>query len=438
MKYTQQDVLQFVEENNVRFIKLTFSDLFGSQKNISINSCELRKAFSDGVPFDASNIKGFMNFKSSDLLLFPDASTLTLLPWRPQQGGVARLYCDIKYIDRTEFDGDTRNILKKAVSYAKDKGYSFSFGTSCEFYLFRCDENGYPTKTPVDYAGYLDASPIDRGENVRRDICLTMEQMDIIPESSCHEGGPGQNEVDFKYSDPLNAADNLLSFKSVVKNIADKNGLYASFIPKPFENKSGNGLHIGMTIEKDGKEILNHFSYGVESDATHSLSGILNHVGEMSIFLNPTINSYKRFGEYLAPKYISWSHKNLSQLVRLPLDKNRPARIILRSPDCACNPYLAFALLIYACIDGNVENKKLREPIDVDLANATADELTGIETLPLNMSDAIKASTESTFLTKYLPKELVDFYLSKMKNELEDYENDTDKDKYFNKLFLEL
>lgn len=438
MKYTERDVLQFIEENDVRFVKLVFSDMFGNQKNISINSCELRRAFADGIRFDASHIEGFMNFNRSDLLLFPDSDTLAMLPWRPQHGGVARLYCDIKNIDGSEFGGDGRAILRNAVKKAERLGYTFKFGTSCEFYLFKCDDDGNPTKVPNDYAGFLDASPIDRGENVRREICLTLEQMDIIPESSRHESGPGQNEVYFKYSDPLNAADNLQTFKSVVKNMADKNGLYASFMPKPIADKSGNGLHFGISMSKNGKELFENFSDKGVSSGSSAVAGILNRVADMTVFLNPTVNSFKRFGEYLAPKYLTWSHQNHAQLILVPMDKNNSARVILRSPDCACNPYLAMALLIYACLDGVERKETLCDSVNINLSRADESDLKGIATLPSNLDEAVKLAEKSDFLYKYMPKEIVDFFLKSKKQQFENYSNTDDKDAFERVYFLTL
>lgn len=438
MKYTERDVLQFIEENDVRFVKLVFSDMFGNQKNISINSCELRRAFADGISFDASHIDGFMNFNRSDLLLFPDPDTLALLPWRPQHGGVARLYCDIKNIDGSDFGGDGRAILRNAVDRAKKLGYTFKFGTSCEFYLFKCDDDGNPTKIPNDNAGYLDAAPIDRGENVRREICLTLEQMDIIPESSRHEGGPGQNEVYFKYSDPLNAADNLQTFQSVVKNMADKNGLYASFMPKPLEDKSGSGLHFGISMSKDGNELFQNFSVDSNEMGSSAVAGILNRVADMTVFLNPTVNSFKRFGEYLAPKYITWSHQNHAQLILVPLDKDNSARVILRSPDCACNPYLAIALLIYACLDGVEHKEQLCESVNINLVNADENDLKGIKTLPRTLDEAVGLAKKSKFLYNYMPKEIVDFFLKSKKQQYVNYKKSKDKDSFERIYFLTL
>ncbi len=438
MKYTKRDVLQFIEENDVRFIKLVFSDMFGNQKNISINSCELRRAFADGIRFDASHIEGFMNFNRSDLLLFPDPDTLALLPWRPQHGGVARLYCDIMNIDGSEFRGDGRAILRNAVEKAKKLGYTFKFGTSCEFYLFKCDDDGNPTKIPNDYAGFLDTSPTDRGENVRREICLTLEQMDIIPESSRHEDGPGQNEVYFKYSDPLNAADNLQTFKSVVKNMADKNGLYASFMPKPIADSNGNGLHFGISMFKNGKELFENFSDKDLGLGGSAVAGILNRVADMTVFLNPIVNSFKRFGEYLAPKYLTWSHQNHAQLILVPMDKDNSARVILRSPDCACNPYLAIALLIYACLDGVEHNEKLCNSVNINLSCADESQLKGIKTLPGNLIEAVKLAQNSKFLYSYMPKEIVDFFLESKKQQFDNYTNSNDKDAFEQVYFLTL
>ena len=330
MKYTEREVLQFIEENDVKFVKLMFCDIFGSLKSISVMSSELPKIFRNGLVFDASKIPGFMNVYTTDLVLHPDPGTLALLPWRPQQGRVVRFYCAIKYPDGTAFEGDGRFFLQNAISYAKSKGYNFQIGTSCEFYVFQKDENDIPTKTPHDYAGYCDVAPVDKGENLRRDICLTLEQMDIYPESSQHEKGPGQNEIDFQYSNALNASDNLVTFKNVVKSVADRNGLYATFMPKPLCDRSGSGLHILLFCMK-GTENIFRPKFGKLTDEAQSMTaGILNRISDITLFLNSTVNSYERMGTELAPKYISWAHENYAQLLRVPLRNSDENGIILR------------------------------------------------------------------------------------------------------------
>lgn len=243
MKYSKQEVMQYVEEEDVKFIRLAFCDVFGKQKNVSIMPEELPRAFEYGIAFDASAIAGFGDESRSDLLLHPDAETLMILPWRPEHGRVVRMFCSISYPDGKPFACDTRTLLKQAAAQAAAEGYAFAFGAEQEFYLFKLDEDGEPTQEPYDKAGYMDIAPEDKGENIRREICLTLEQMGIRPESSHHEEGPGQNEIDFRYSDPLTAADNVITFQTIVRTVAHRNGLFADFSPKPLKEKPGNGFH---------------------------------------------------------------------------------------------------------------------------------------------------------------------------------------------------
>ena len=341
--YSYDEVMTFVEEEDVKFIRLAFCDARGRQKNISIMPLELKRAFTEGISFDASAIAGFGDVVKSDLFLHPDPSTLSVLPWRPSNGRVIRMFCDIKYPDGRRYEKDGRYILKNAIETAKKAGISCFFGAEFEFYLFELDDNGNPTGETFDKAGYMDIAPDDKGENVRREICFNLLEMGISPESSHHEEGPGQNEIDFKYSGALSAADNAVTFKSVVQTIARRNGLFADFSPKPLMHESGNGLHINVSIKSDdGRDLTDSF-----------MAGILDHAVEMTAFLNPVKESYKRVGEKKAPKYVTWSPENRSQLIRIPAVKSSDKkRIELRSPDPCANPYIAYALIIYAGLDG--------------------------------------------------------------------------------------
>ncbi len=388
--YSYDDVIAFVEEENVKFIRLAFCDIYGTQKNISIMPGELRKAFTDGIPFEPSNIKGFDSYLNSDLFLRPDPSTLSILPWRPTDGRVVRMYCNVTYPDGTPFELDGRTILQNAVKKAEEKGVNITFGAESEFYLFKTDDDGKPTKEPFDEAGYLDIAPEDKGENVRREICFTLLDMGITPVSSHHEAGPGQHEIDFKYSDPLTAAENAITFKSVVKTIAMRNGLYADFSPKPLEDASGNGMHINISVvSNDGKDLLKEFT-----------AGILTHIREITAFLNPTEDSYKRLGEKRAPIYVSWSSENRCQLIRIPEKSGEFRRIKLRSADSEANPYIAFALLIYAGLDGIENNMTLGEPINEDLINGSLSG--GLKKLPLSLIDAKEKARKSELVNSVL------------------------------------
>ena len=328
MKYSKEEVMQYVQEEDVKFIRLAFCDVFGKQKNISIMPEELPRAFEYGIAFDASAIAGFGDESRCDLLLHPDPETLMILPWRPEHGKVVRMFTYITYPDGTPFECDTRSLLKKAMDDAKKAGYSFAFGAEQEFYLFELDEKNKPTTIPYDEAGYMDIAPEDRGENIRREICLTLEQMGIRPESSHHEEGPGQNEIDFRYSDALTAADNAMTFQTIVKTIARRNGLWADFSAKPLDDKPGNGFHINMSVKPNE----------TSKNLCYMIAGILDKIEEMTVFLNPTENSYKRFGHSKAPGYISWSDENRSQLVRIPAAVGEYRRAELRSPDPTANP----------------------------------------------------------------------------------------------------
>ena len=398
MKYTPQEVIQFIQEEDVKFIRLAFCDCFGRPKNISIMPHELERAFEYGIAIDASAIAGFGDEVNSDLFLHPDASTIALLPWRPEHGSVVRMFCSITHPDGTPFAHDTRGILKQAVADARAAGYAFSFGSELEFYLFRLDENDEVTDVPYDQATYMDVAPEDKCENVRREICLTLERMGIQPESSHHEEGPGQNEVDFRYSDPLSAADNAVTFLTVVKTIAARNGLYADFSPRPLEGRPGSGFHINMSVHGGADDLMHRV-----------MGGILDKIADMTLFLNPTEPSYSRLGAHKAPKYISWSSNNRSQLIRVPAASGEYRRFELRSPDCTANPYLAFALLIWAGLSGIENNIALPEACNVNLHTADSKNLT-LATLPKSLADAEKCAGNSNFIAQHLPESLIDFF----------------------------
>lgn len=394
MLYTEEEIFDYVEQEDVKFIRLAFCDAFGKQKNISIMPEELPRAFSDGISFDASAVRGFGSEVKSDLLLFPVPSTFNVLPWRPARGKVVRMFCDIKRPDGTFFEKDSRRILKDAVKKAAEKGLTVYFGSEFEFYLFKTDENGDSTKVPFDNAGYMDVAPDDKGENIRREICLTLSDMGIRPESSHHEEGPGQNEIDFRYSDAVSAADNAMNFITVVKAAALNNGLFADFSPKPLKNESGNGMHINISVKSaDNSDKIVHF-----------MAGIMNRVREMTAFLNPTEDSYKRLGEKKAPKYITWSHENRSQLVRIPAAKGEYKRIELRSPDPTANPYIAFALLIYAGLEGVERKLEIPEPVNENLFTAPESVTKSLSLLPQSLEEAKKIARESEFISAHLPK----------------------------------
>ena len=348
--YTKDEALTYIQENDVKFIKLFFTDIFGAIKSLSIQPSELERAFETGIPFDASAMRGFLNVTAGDLLLVPDPATLCVLPWRPQTGRVVRFFCTIRTAGGGAFEGDFRSLLKTQVRALSEQGYDITIGTECEFYLLKLDETGAPTLTPQDDAGYCDLAPRDRGENVRRDICLTLEQMGVHPESSHHEKGMGQNEVDFRAADPLSSADNLVTFKTVVRTVADRSGLYASFLPKPLSDEPGSGLHVHIALAKDGKNL---FAGELGNEARAFIAGVLRRIRELTVFLNPCGNdSYSRLFDYPALRKLGWGYKNAGELIRMVTTPGGLSHFELRSPDPACNPYLAFFLILAAGFEG--------------------------------------------------------------------------------------
>ena len=392
MKFTRDEVIQYVEETDVKFIRLAFCDVYGKQKNVAIMPGELKRAFSEGISMDASSIAGFGGAVRSDLMLHPDPATLTALPWRPQSGRVIHMFCDIFRPDGTPFEADTRRVLKETVAATEAEGVRFTVGSEIEFYLFRLDENGKPTKEPYDHAGYMDIAPADRGENVRREICLTLEQMGIQPESSHHEGGPGQNEIDFRYADPLTAADNAVTFQAVVRTIAAQNGLWADFSPRPLPDQPGSGMHVNISA-RDGtdRDLL-----------MPMIAGILDKIREITLFLNPCEESYARLGRDRAPGAVTWSPENRNQLIRIPAAAGPYRRAELRSPDPSANPYLAFALVIRAALLGITGDRTPPPPVDTGAVS---------HPLPKTLDEAKAIAAGSGFLSRCLPETILAAYL---------------------------
>ncbi len=408
MEITKQEVIRFVEENDVKFIRLAFCDLYGRLKNISIQPGELNRAFGGGIPFDASAVRGFSDAQG-DLYLSPDPATLSVLPWRPQSGRVIRLFCDLTYPDGRPYEGYGRRILRRAVQKASDMGYTMHVAAKCEFYLFEADEKGHITKMPQDSAGYLDVAPYDRGENVRREICLALEAMHIQPESSHHEQGPGQNEIDFRHADALTAADQLVAFKDVVRAIAAQNGLSASFLPKPLQDKNGNGQHVNLFLFKDGQNVFARGGESLEGEARYAVGGILRRIREISLFCNPLPNSYQRLGAHGAPGFVSWSQGNRSHLIRIPDLRGQDARMELRSPDPATNPYLLFALVLEAALEGIASEAEPGPALtgSIDRANPSP----ALQRLPADLGEALALAKESVFLKGVLPQQTLNAYI---------------------------
>jgi len=414
MTNTQEEVMRFVKEQDVRFVRLAFCDIFGQLKNISISASELPRAFSSGISFDASSVRGFLRVHESDLLLFPDAATLSVLPWRPAQGRVIRFFCKITRPDGMLFEGDSRSLLKSIEDKATLDGYKLGIGPECEFYLFKRDQDGEPTTVVLDKAGYLDIAPLDKGEDVRREICLTLEEMGFHTERSHHESGPGQNEIDFKYGPAVEAADNLITFKSVVRMIADRNGLFASFLPKPLEGQSGSGLHVNLSISKGGCQQDDRIEQAMTA-------GILRRIREITLFLNPLINSYERLGAFEAPGYVGWGRANRSLLIRIPQATGEYRRIEVRSPDPSCNPYLAFSLIVEAALEGIRDNLKAPAECTVE-----AYQVPGGTNLPADLYEAIQLAKHSAFVKSVVPELLFQYFLEAKQADWQAFKQESD------------
>lgn len=389
MLYTFEEVMKYIEEEDVKFIRLAFRDAYGVQKNISVMPGELKKAFEDGAPINAREIAGFEDCPYAVLYLKPDPGTMAILPWRPDSGRVLRMFCNVYTPGGEEYVSDTRALLKAALAKADEAGIEFRFGTESEFYLFLTDDDGNPTKIPYDRAGYLDIAPLDKCENVRREISLTIERMGLIPERSHHERGPGQNEIDFHYAKPLKAADQLTTFKMVVSTVASRYGLTADFSPMPLPDAPGNGYHINIyAVDKDGNDVVKY-----------AAAGIIEKIRDMTIFLNPRDASYARLGNNTAPDKANWSSAGESELFYIETYKGK-TRVELRSPDAESNPYLVYALLIHAGLSG-IE-RKLALPEEME-KNA--------DSLPGSRREAGKLALKSDFIKNIVPEGIIKEYI---------------------------
>lgn len=402
MEYTRQEVEKYIEEEGIDFVWLSFCDIYGNTKLKMIFSSELARAFDGGISIDAWTIAGFDSSDTrSDLVLRPDPSTMAVLPWEQNGDRGIQLYCYISWPDGRPFEADSRYILQRAVDEAERKGYFFSFGAEQEFYLFEKDEKGERTKTPVDQGGYLDPPPEDRCSGIRRKICHALEQMGIHPENAHHEAGPGQNEISYHYDSALKAADNVITFRSVVKNIADMNDAYADFSPKPLENNPGNGMHINFSVmDQYGHERL-----------MNAIAGIMHRISDMTVFLNPEEDSYKRLGKSKAPGYITWAYENRSQMIRVPAGEGENRRAELRSPDSCANPYIAFALLIRAGIDGIDNDREPKEEAELNIYKAEREELKDYPELPSRLNEARYNAASSEFIKECLPMQVIAAYV---------------------------
>jgi len=419
--------MKLVEEEDVEFIRLQFTDIFGMMKNMAVTSGQLQNAIEHGCLFDGAAVDGLARPEESDMYLKPDLDTMAVFPWRPQQGKVARLICDVMKPDGRPSEGDSRYILKKVIREAKDLGYTFNVGPECEFFLFHTDNDGLPTRVTHEQAGYFDLSPLDLGENARRDIILNLEEMGFEIESSHHEIAPAQHEIDFKYGDALKTADNIMTFKLAVKSIAKQHGLHATFMPKPKSGWNGSGMHTHMSLSKNGINIFedSEDENGLSREAYYFIAGIMKHIRGMSLILNPVVNSYKRLiPGYDAPVYISWSRINRTPLIRIPAAKGHGTRIELRSPDPACNPYLALALCLAAGLDGISNQLVCPPPVNRNQYQMTEKEVEslGIERLPGNLHEAVREFQKDEFVQSVLGKHISEQYIELKLKEWRQYE----------------
>lgn len=427
MGYTKQKILNMAETEDVEFIRLQFTDLFGTLKNVAITKSQLAKALDNKIMFDGSSIEGFARIEESDMYLYPDYDTFEILPFRPHQGKVARMICDVYKPDGTQLENDPRYILKKVIKEAEDMGYIFNVGPECEFFLFHTDDNGCPTTISHEKAGYFDLGPTDLGENARRDIVLNLEEMGFEVEASHHEVAPAQHEINFKYGEALETADRIMTYKLTVKTIAKRHGLYASFMPKPKYGVCGSGMHINMSLsDKDGNNIFADTNdvNGLSKEAYSFIAGLMEHMRAMSAITNPIVNSYKRLVPgYEAPTYIAWSATNRSPLVRVPAAKGPGTRVELRCPDCACNPYLAFAVCLAAGLDGIKRGLTPPASVQQDIFEMTEKERAeaGIASLPRNLYEAIQEMKKSEFMKNVLGEEVFHKYVKAKRAEWNEY-----------------
>lgn len=425
-RFSKEEVMKLVEKEDVEFIRLQFTDIFGNLKNVAVTVSQLDKALNNQVMFDGSSIEGFVRIEESDMYLYPNLDTVAIFPWRPQHGKVARFICDVYRPDGVPFEGDPRSILKRETEKAAALGYTFDVGPECEFFLFHTDENGLPTTLTHEKAGYFDLGPADLGENARRDMVMTLEDMGFEVEASHHEVAPAQHEIDFKYDEALVTADNIMTFKLAVKTIAKRHGLHATFMPKPKYGINGSGMHTNMSLKKNGQNIFfdPDDKLQLSKEAYYFIGGIIKHMKGMTAITNPLVNSYKRLiAGYEAPVYIAWSATNRSPLIRIPASRGEGTRVELRCPDPACNPYLVLALCLAAGLDG-IQNKiEPPKSVDVNIFEMTEEERSfyNIEALPATLIEAVEEMEKDPFIREVLGDHVFNKYVEAKKKEWDAY-----------------
>ena len=426
MGYTKEEIIRIVRDEDVKFIRMQFVDVFGALKNVAVMASQLDAALENQVMIDGSSVAGFADVSDSDLYLHPDLSTFAIYPWRPSRGRVARLLCDVYHADGTPFAGDPRGALRRVQEKAAEMGYTMEIGPECEFFLFQTDDRGVPTTVTTDEAGYFDLGPLDQGEATRREVCLNLEEMGFTVESSHHEMAPGQHEIDFHYQEALRAADDLTTFRLAVKTIAQRNGLHATFMPKPLTGKSGSGLHMNISLAKGGKNAFYdpNGPHGLSKEALSFIAGILAHIDALTAIANPLVNSYKRLVPGLsAPCYKAWSASNRSALIRIPAIRGDRVRLELRSPDPACNPYLAFAACMAAGLEGIEKGLPAPAEVSEDLYAMSAAERAdrGVGSLPESLVEALRALKADPFVLDVLGEHIAGAYLAGKEAEWEEY-----------------
>ncbi|MDD4139163.1 MAG: type I glutamate--ammonia ligase [Eubacteriales bacterium] len=424
--YSRQDIIRMVEEQDVRFIRLQFTDIFGIIKNIAITPSQLEKALANECMFDGSSIEGFARIEESDMKLFPDLNTFVIFPWRPQQGKVARLICDVHTTSGEPFAGDPRRVLKDVLTEACEMGFTFNVGPECEFFLFFNDEQGKPTALSHDEGGYFDLEPIGQGEDVRREIVLALEDLGFEIEASHHEVAPGQHEIDFRFDEALAAADNIQTFKLTVRSIARRYGMHATFMPKPVTGICGSGMHTNMSLFQNGRNIFHDPTQhdGLSALAKSFIAGLMAHVRGLCAVTNPLVNSYKRLVPgYEAPCYIAWSNRNRSPLIRIPDSRGNATRIELRNPDPSGNPYLVLALCLAAGLDGIRRGLLPPPPTDVNIyALSPADrETLNIGSLPGSLEEALDEMEKDPLVSRVLGPHIQQKYIEAKRQEWDEY-----------------
>ncbi len=424
-KLSRDDVLKRVEELGVEFIHLQFTDIFGVMKNVSITKEELEEALDNEKMFDGSSIDGFARIEESDMYLRPDLSSFNIYPWSGENLE-ARLICDVYNPDGTPFESDPRYILKRALNHAKQLGYGFNVGPECEFYLFLTNEKGEATTITHDNAGYFDLAPVDLGETARRDMVMTLKKMGFEIEASHHEGGPGQHEIDFKYDGALATADNIMTFKMAVRIVAQRNGLHATFMPKPVYGIPGSGMHTNMSLTKNGENVFYNpdGELQLSKSAYYFMGGLMKHAKAMCAITNPTVNSYKRLvSGYEAPVYVAWSSRNRSPLIRVPAKRGPATRIELRNPDPSCNPYLELAVVLEAGLDGIINKIEPPEAVNRNIYHMTNEELDGsnIDRLPGSLEEALIELNKDEVIKNALSPHTVEKFISAQMEEWDQY-----------------